>query len=129
MASQSERLICASSELAEGGDGIRFEVMVAGKAAPAFVVRYHGTAYGYLNRCGHVPVEIDWQEGKFFDHSGIYLICATHGALYAPDTGQCVAGRCAGNGLVRLTVVERENNIYLREGEPGTQRITRLETK
>lgn len=119
MVNPSERRVCASNELVEGGDGVRFETMVAGRAVPAFVVRYQGKAHGYLNRCGHVPVEMDWQPGKFFDHSGIYLICATHGALYAPESGRCVAGRCAGKGLVRLNVIERDNIIYVREdGSP-----------
>lgn len=110
-----ERLICASSELVDGGDGVRFETPVAGKATPAFVVRYQGKVYGYLNRCGHVPVEIDWQQGKFFDHSGLYLICATHGALYAPESGRCVGGRCSGRGLAALAVSERDQGIYLSE--------------
>lgn len=117
MAIPSERLICSSRELVDGGDGVRFETMVAGRMVPAFLVRHHGKAHGYLNRCGHVPVEMDWQPGKFFDHSGIYLICATHGALYAPESGRCVAGRCAGKGLVRLTVVERDNAVYVREDD------------
>ena len=23
--------------------------------------------YGYLNRCAHMPMELDWREGMFFD--------------------------------------------------------------
>ena len=110
-----ERLICASSDLRDGGDGVRFEVGVDDHKAPAFVVRHQGKAYGYLNRCGHVPVEIDWQQGKFFDHSGLYLICATHGAMYAPETGRCLAGRCAGKGLTPLKVNERDDKIFIIE--------------
>jgi nitrite reductase/ring-hydroxylating ferredoxin subunit len=110
-----ERLICASGDLVDGKDGVRFETINAGQSAPAFVIRHHGKAYAYLNRCGHVPVEIDWQQGKFFDHSGIYLICATHGALYAPNSGQCLAGKCAGRGLKALAVIERDNGIYVSE--------------
>lgn len=110
-----ERRICASSDLVDGGDGVRFETMFIGQATPAFVIRHHGKVFGYLNRCGHVPVEIDWQQGKFFDHSGIYLICATHGAMYAPDTGRCLAGRCAGKGLKSLLVSEHDENIFISE--------------
>jgi nitrite reductase/ring-hydroxylating ferredoxin subunit len=112
-----ERLICAGDDLVDGGDGVRFEVGLAGHKTPAFVIRHQGKAYGYLNRCGHVPVEIDWQQGKFFDHSGIYLICATHGAMYAPDSGRCVAGRCAGKGLSALAVSEHDDGIYISESD------------
>lgn len=110
-----ERLICASSALQEGGDGVRFSVVLHGVEEPAFVVRHAGIARAYLNRCGHVPIELDWQEGKFFDLTGQYLICAAHGALYAPATGQCLGGRCSGQGLSVLDVIERDGNIYLKE--------------
>ena len=91
--------------------------------APAFVIRYRGEVRAYLNRCGHIPVEIDWQPGEFFDHSGLYLICATHGALYAPESGRCVGGRCNGKGLQAVLVTERDGQIFLidsdGEGETG----------
>ena len=62
-----ERLICAASDLAEQGKGVRFEMNRSGKLQPAFVVRFEGKAHAFLNQCGHVPVELDWQEGEFFD--------------------------------------------------------------
>lgn len=110
---EAERLICASDSLIDGGKGIRFSVSRDGSESPAFVVRFSGKAYAYFNRCGHVPVELDWQPGEFFDQSKLYLICATHGALYAPESGQCLGGRCAGRGLEPIPVVERDGNIYL----------------
>jgi nitrite reductase/ring-hydroxylating ferredoxin subunit len=73
---QGERLICAGSALPDGGCGLRFEVEWHGRREPAFVVRYRGRVHAYLNRCGHIPVELDWNEGEFFDISGLYLICA-----------------------------------------------------
>lgn len=112
---ENERLICASQELEEGGTGVRFEVQRAGQAVPAFAIRHGGRVYGYLNRCGHVPVELDFQPGEFFDHSRVYLICATHGALYDPATGACLGGRCTGRGLVRLEMAEHDGAIYLKE--------------
>lgn len=112
---ENERLICGSDELEAGGKGVRFEVSRDGQLTPAFVIRFAGQVHGYLNRCGHVPVELDFQPGEFFDTGRLYLICATHGALYDPATGACVGGRCSGRGLVRLDVVERDGAIYLRE--------------
>jgi len=112
-----ERLICPGTDLVDGGEGIRFEMDGARGQVPAFVVRYHGKVYGYLNRCAHVPMEMDWQKGRFFDHSGRYLICATHGALYAPESGRCLGGRCNGNGLKSLPLIEHDNNIFLTESD------------
>ena len=68
--SQAARVICASAELAEGGRGVRFEAALKGRVRSAFVVRYDGAARAYLNQCAHVPVELDWQPGVFFDSDG-----------------------------------------------------------
>ena len=109
------RRICASGELIEGGPGLRFTVTQSGSEEAAFAVRFRGRAYAFLNRCGHVPVELDWQQGEFFDSSGLYLICATHGALYAPDSGRCLGGRCNGKGLVAVPVTEHDGWVILTE--------------
>lgn len=109
----THRLIGASEELTERGRGIRFEVEEQGIAAPAFAVRYQGRVYAFVNRCAHVSLELDFMPGHFFDSSGDYLICATHGALYEPDSGRCAAGPCNGRGLEPLRVVERDGRVEL----------------
>ena len=111
----TQRRICRSDELAEGGPGVRFTVERFGAGEPAFLVRFRGQVHAYLNCCGHVPVELDWQQGEFFDSSGLYLICATHGALYAPDSGHCLGGRCNGKGLEKLVVTEHDGWVVLNE--------------
>ena len=109
---EAQRLICASSALADSGGGVRFEIEYFGQAAPAFAVRYRGRVHAYLNRCAHVPMELDWQEGIFFDAAGRDLICSTHGATYEASTGKCLGGPCSGTPLVRLRVVERDDMIF-----------------
>ena len=106
------RLICAAKDLEEGGRGVRFSVERGGHEMPAFAIRFGGQVYAYLNQCAHVPVELDWQPGAFFDDSKLYLICSTHGALYSPETGQCLGGRCQGRGLIPLAIEERDGAIY-----------------
>ena len=108
-------MICASADLPNGGTAVRFTVERHGVAEPAFAVRHRGTVHAYLNRCAHAPVEMDWQEGQFFDRSGLYLTCSMHGALYDPANGECLAGPCYGKGLTPLSVVERDGGIYLRD--------------
>jgi nitrite reductase/ring-hydroxylating ferredoxin subunit len=121
---EEKRLICAGSALVDGGIGIRFTVDRNERTAPAFAIRYRGTVYGYVNECSHVPVELDWQPGEFFDHSKLYLICAVHGALYAPDTGRCLAGRCQGRGLKPLPMCEVGENVFLLLESPHGQDST-----
>ncbi len=106
------RLICASEDLADSGRGVRFEVDYRGERAAAFAVRYRGTVYGYLNRCRHVPMELDLSEGQFFDSDGNDLVCSTHGATYAASDGRCLGGPCNGQSLVRLLIEERDSGVY-----------------
>src|SRR5437867_1790537 len=109
-----ELVICSSADLAESGDGVRFEVDVEGKPEAAFAVRYRGRVYAYLNRCAHMPMELDWTPGKFFDVWGLHLICSTHGATYAPVTGRCVRGTCYEDGLVPIAVEERDGRVFVK---------------
>lgn len=112
---EQERVICLSAEVIERGPGVRFRVDRLGRPEPAFLIRFNGEVKGYINRCAHVPTELDWNPGEFFDSEGHWIICATHGALYHPGTGACMGGRCNGRGLQPLDVVERDGSIYLIE--------------
>jgi nitrite reductase/ring-hydroxylating ferredoxin subunit len=107
--------LCPSAQLADGGAGHRFEVDDGGEVVGAFVVRYRGAVFGYLNRCTHVAMELDWIAGQFFDSDGEVLICATHGATYDPAGGRCLGGPCAGGGgLRKLQVLESDGIVYWR---------------
>ena len=109
---REERLICPSTDLVDSGKAVRFAVEYFGEQAPAFVLRHQGRVHAYLNRCGHLPMEMDWREGEFFDFEGRDLICSTHGATYEAATGKCLGGPCGGTPLVRLRVVERDDLVF-----------------
>lgn len=108
----TEIFICKTEEVIEGGKGIRFPVSVAGDEATGFVVRFDGQAHAYLNRCAHVPIELDWAQGEFFEGSGLYIMCSTHGAIYVPETGYCTGGPCRGAKLRKINIQEKENAIF-----------------
>ena len=104
-------LLCQAHELVDSSLAVPFEVRYFGKNHAAFAVRYQGRVYAYLNRCSHVPMEMDYQPNQFFDMSGHWLMCATHGATYAPQTGQCRLGPCRG-GLVKIEVSEADGLVH-----------------
>lgn len=112
---EGERLIGASAALAEGGSGLRFEVCRGGETLPAFAVRFRGVVHAYVNECRHQCTELDWNPGEFFDAGRLYLVCATHGALYEPHTGLCVEGPCRGARLATVAVRERDGAVYCSE--------------
>jgi nitrite reductase/ring-hydroxylating ferredoxin subunit len=107
---QPER-ICASSELAERGRGVVFDILERGRPARAFVLRVDGTVVGYLNRCAHVPAEMDWQEGEFLDAERRFIVCSIHGASYEPATGRCAGGPCGRGRLQALRVIEAGGEV------------------
>lgn len=117
MAEQGGVLVCASEQVLEGGRGVRFGVSAFGDKATGFVVRHKGVVYAYLNRCAHVPIELDWAEGEFFESSGLYLMCSTHGAIYVPESGFCAGGPCKGGRLRPIGVTEADGQIYWQPDE------------
>lgn len=123
-----KQVVCASDVLMEKGRGHRFYVRMGERTLPAFVIRHGGTPRAYLNQCAHQSVELDWQKGEFFDIDRNYLMCATHGAHYYPDTGNCVYGRCDGHGLIALGVSETGGEILL-NGENGIHLTSKPETQ
>ena len=116
---EEERVICDSAALADSGRAVRFEVEYFGEPAPAFAVRFRGRVHGYLNRCSHVPMELDWREGEVFDSEGRDLICSTHGATYAADSGRCLGGPCGKAPLVALRLDERDGQVIYRGIDDG----------
>jgi len=103
--------LCRSHELIDSGLAVAFEVQYLSRSCAAFAVRYHGKVYAYLNQCSHVPMEMDYQPNQFFDSTGHWLMCATHGAMYSPSTGQCRMGPCRG-GLLPIEVSEADGQVH-----------------
>ena len=101
----ASRFPCAiARDLVDGGDGRAFRrgLRAARPAAPS-PSAIRASVHAYLNRCTHVAMEMDWQPNQFFDDTGRWLLCATHGAAYQPDTGACAGGPCRG-GLVKIAL-------------------------
>ncbi len=104
--------LCASAELAERGDAVVFDVLQYGQPARAFALRIDGRVVAYLNRCAHVPAEMDWMPGQFLDGDRQFILCSIHGAAYEPASGRCVGGPCGRGRLVTIEVEERDGQVY-----------------
>ena len=103
--------LCNAHDLVDEGDAVPFDVVYAGQTCRAFAIRHEGQPQAYLNRCTHVAMEMDYQPNKFYDLSGQWLMCATHGAYYQPDTGRCAGGPCRG-GLVKIQLSESDGVVH-----------------
>ena len=104
--------LCASSDLAEGGQALVFDLLQYGQPVRAFALRFDGRVVAYLNRCVHVPAEMDWRPGEFLDSDKRFILCSTPGAAYEPLDGRCVAGPCGRGRLTAVDVVEEGGQVY-----------------
>jgi nitrite reductase/ring-hydroxylating ferredoxin subunit len=106
------RPLCASDALAERGRAFVWDLLHRGQPARAFALRFDGRVVAYLNRCAHVPTEMDWQEGEFLDMDRRWILCSIHGASYEPADGRCVGGPCGRGRLTPIGVGERGGQVY-----------------
>lgn len=104
--------LCASVDLTEGGTAWVWDVLQYGRPERAFVLRHDGVVRAYLNRCLHVPVEMDWQPGEFLDSDKRFIICSVHGATYEPADGRCVGGPCGRGRLTPVAVREVAGQVH-----------------
>jgi nitrite reductase/ring-hydroxylating ferredoxin subunit len=76
-------------------------------------VRREGQVFVYRNRCPHRGVPLEWKTDQFLDVSGSLIQCATHGALFLIESGECVAGPCAGESLGAISCREDPSGIWI----------------
>jgi len=98
------RRVCRRDQLTDGGLAVTFSINRHGKSQAGFAFASSGAVFAYVNVCPHRGTPLDWQPGEVFDESGLYLICATHGAMFEPESGRCFAGPCQGAHLQRIPV-------------------------
>src|SRR3989442_1480663 len=66
--------------------------------------RSGGSSVAKIDSSVVLPPPLDLWPNEFWSEDGRLFVCSTHGALFEPDTGNCVAGPCAGDALTRLAI-------------------------
>jgi nitrite reductase/ring-hydroxylating ferredoxin subunit len=110
------RLLATLIELRERGT-IKFEYREEGIAREGFLAWVDGQVVCYHNVCRHIPITLDYGDGRFFTPDRKHFICQTHGATYEALSGLCVAGPCTGAALKRLPFELKGAEIWF--DEPG----------
>ena len=103
--------LCASADITERGVAWIWDVLLYGQPVRAFALRFDGRLVAYINRCVHVPTEMDWQPGQFLDMDKRWILCSIHGAAYEPADGLCVGGPCGRGKLTAVHVIERDGQV------------------
>lgn len=93
------------------GQTKKFFLQIDGREVECFAVNYEEQLFAYVNRCRHVPMTMDWVENQFLTEDGRYILCATHGAAYEPNTGECVFGPPCGKFLDRVPLTVEDGRV------------------
>lgn len=105
-------MIClGSADEIEEGTSKGYEA----NGAYLFAVKRDANIYLYLNNCPHLGTPLEWQEDTFLDPDGALIQCSTHGALFAIDSGRCLAGPCKGQYLQAVPFLLDQGLIMVEE--------------
>ena len=107
--------ICAFNDI-PSQRAIGFHLMIVGEDGtprpwPIVIVRWGRQVFGYLNRCPHNGVNLDWERNQFLDGTGTRLLCGKHGATFELGTGRCVDGPCKGESLTPIALAVLDGDV------------------
>jgi nitrite reductase/ring-hydroxylating ferredoxin subunit len=112
---QPGRLLCRLADIPDPGSrGFELE------EGPIFLVRRGAVLAAYVNSCPHTGGPLDWVEDQFLDLERRRILCATHGALFRLEDGECLAGPCKGKGLTPVAITVTEGEVRLAPTKPRT---------
>ncbi len=114
MSDSGRRVLCKFSDILDGGSK-GFEIGEGPQAYELFITRRGERIYAYENSCPHTGGPLDWTPDRFIEKESGHILCATHGALFRLETGECLAGPCAGDWLRALRVSIDGEDIVLEQ--------------
>jgi nitrite reductase/ring-hydroxylating ferredoxin subunit len=111
-------IVCSMSDIpsqrARGFQLMEVDAQGQPRALSIVVVRWGRHVFGYVNRCPHHGVNLDWERETFLDPNyGSRLMCGKHGALFDLATGACVEGPCRGESLEPVALAVLDNDICI----------------
>lgn len=102
--------VCSGSALADGQHR-KLKLLFEGREEECLVLRFEGRIYAYINRCVHMPRQLDCELDRVFDATGRYLRCSMHGIVYTPQTGASVSTMCEGDKLRAVEAYEENGEV------------------
>jgi nitrite reductase/ring-hydroxylating ferredoxin subunit len=109
----NRKLVGSADELAHGTSK-KFTLRRGSRELEALLVNYQGNLFAYVNRCPHTGITLDWVNNQFFSVDSRYLMCATHGAVFEPPSGECIWGPCVGLALQSVPIEIEDGQVYAR---------------
>ncbi len=101
-------ILCSVYDLADG-ESRGFDL----EGLSLFVVKQGDHISLFKNSCPHRGIRLEWQPDTFLDVEKQFIQCATHGALFTIDSGECIAGPCPGEQLEAIPFHIVEGSIQI----------------
>ena len=111
---QSNRKLVGSVGEFEHGSSKKFTLRRGQRELEGMLVNFDGNLFAYINRCPHTGITLDWVNNQFFSSDKRYVMCATHGAVFEPATGECIWGPCVGLSLQSVPIEIDGGQVYAR---------------
>jgi len=96
-ASTAERVLGPLADIPDGGS--KGYGPARGGFLGLFAVRRGDRVFVYVNSCPHIGVPLDFAPDRFLSTDGSHILCATHGARFRIEDGECFGGPCVGDVL------------------------------
>jgi len=78
-----------------------------------FLVCHQSKIFAYANICPHQGHPLNLTPNGFFTLDKGALLCSSHGAIFKPETGECIGGPCLGQALKKLASRIEDETIYI----------------
>lgn len=111
---QLHRKLVGSVDEIEHGTTKKFTLRRGQRELEGMLVNFQGNLFAYINRCPHTGITLDWVNNQFFSSDKRYVMCATHGAVFEPATGECIWGPCVGLSLQSVPIEIDGGQVYAR---------------
>jgi nitrite reductase/ring-hydroxylating ferredoxin subunit len=86
-------------ELIADGTARNFVLQMKAGRFHGFVVRRGDAVFGYVDRCPHAGLPLAQELDGYMTADARLIQCSWHGALFQPESGQCIGGPCVGARL------------------------------
>src|SRR5688572_20282390 len=111
------RVICALAEIDDPG-ARGFTCGEGDWPLRGVVVRRGDLVRAYVNHCPHAGHALDVVPNRFLTPDRALILCSSHGALFEPDQGLCIAGPCTGAHLRALPIHITAGYVLLADEVP-----------
>jgi nitrite reductase/ring-hydroxylating ferredoxin subunit len=116
----STKPLCHEADVTEG-DAKGFPID-GNPRRKVIVLREGGRLIGWMDACPHYPggTPMAWRTNAYLNKDGTKLVCASHGATFDKETGDCELGPCIGQSLTPVPLrVDADGGVHIADPDQG----------